>query len=124
MTRAIATSDKPSDEARAAQPSEPGASHEMRSDAHIADEAWDALLKLFSSPSVARHAHLSCCTDGPNEFDILFESISDEQFWPNPNSKYKRWLRHLRCLGFIPEYYGTNTIPVFDCTTIEAVREL
>ena len=67
-----------------------------------ADEAFDALYKLFSSPEVRRHAHLSCRTDGPTEFDLLFESALDEVFGPNPNSKYKRWIRRLRRHGLIP----------------------
>jgi hypothetical protein len=99
MTRAIATSDKHPDDADVAQPSHPGANPEVESDAHTADEAWDALFKIFSSPSANRYAHLSCRTDGPTEYDLLFDSIFDG---PNPKSKYKRWIRRLRRHGLIP----------------------
>lgn len=69
---------------------------------HTPEEAFDALFELFSSPRVRRHAHLSCRTDGPTEFDLWFESALDRQFGPNPNSKYKRWIRRLRRHGLIP----------------------
>jgi hypothetical protein len=72
------------------------------SSTHTADEAFDALFELFSSPRVRRHAYLSCRTDGPTEFDLLYESILDKQFGPNPNSRYKRWIRRLRREGLIP----------------------
>jgi hypothetical protein len=57
--------------------------------------------QLFSDPSLSSKARFSCCVDGPTEFEVLFESIIDEQFGYNPNSQYKRWVRRLYDLGFI-----------------------
>jgi hypothetical protein len=103
MTRASATSDEHHDDVDVAQASHPRASPETSdSGTHTPEEAFDALFEIFSSPSVRRHAYLSCRTDGPTEFDLWFESIWDEQFGPDPNSKYKRWIRRLRRHGLIP----------------------
>jgi len=66
-----------------------------------AHEAMRELVELFSDPSLASKAHFRCCVDGPDEFDLLFESIFDEQFGYNPNSEYKCWVRSLYRLGLI-----------------------
>ena len=67
-----------------------------------ADEAMAKLVELFSDPSLASKAHFRCCVDGPDEFDLLFESIVDEQFGYDLHSEYKRWARRLYRLGLIP----------------------
>ena len=70
-----------------------------------ADEAMAKLVELFSDPSVLSQARFRCCTEGPDELDVLFESILDEQFGYDPNSEYKEWIRRLYGLGLI------STIP-------------
>ena len=65
------------------------------------DKARAQLVELFSDPSFASKAHFRCCVDGPTEFEVLFESILDEQFGYNPNSEYKRRVRSLYRLGLI-----------------------
>ena len=103
MTRASATSDEHHDDVEVTLASHPSAGPESSDlGEHTSDEAFKALFELFSSPSVRRHAHLRCRTDGPTEFDMLFESIWDKHFGPDPNSKYKRWIRRLRRHGLIP----------------------
>ena len=67
-----------------------------------ADEAMAELVELFSDPSVLSQARFRCCTEGPDELDVLFESILDEQFGYDPNSEYKRRVRRLYRLGLIP----------------------
>jgi hypothetical protein len=64
-------------------------------------EAMAELVQLFSDPSLASKAQFRCCVDGPTEFEVLFESIVDEQSGYNPNSEYKRWVRSLYRLGLI-----------------------
>ncbi len=66
-----------------------------------AHEAMRKLVELFSDPSLASKARFRCGVEGPDEFDVLFESIVDEQFGYNPNSEYKRWVRSLYRLGLI-----------------------
>jgi hypothetical protein len=66
-----------------------------------ADAAMRDLVELFSDPVVVSQARLRCSTDGPDEFDVPFESILDDQFGYEPNSKYKSWVRHLYDLGLI-----------------------
>ena len=66
-----------------------------------AAEAMAKLVELFSDPSLASKAQFRCCVDGPTEFEVLLESIVDEQFGYNPNSEYKRWIRSLYRLGLI-----------------------
>jgi hypothetical protein len=61
-----------------------------------ADEAMAKLVELFSDPSLPSTARFSCCVDGPTEFEIMIESIFDEE-----NSEYKRWVRCLYELGLI-----------------------
>jgi hypothetical protein len=67
-----------------------------------ADRAMNELVELFSNPRVRRHAHFKCCTDGPTEFDLWFESLLDEMFGAEPESEYKQWLDRLRRNGLIP----------------------
>jgi hypothetical protein len=66
-----------------------------------ADEAMQELVELFSDPSLRSKARLRCPIEGPDEFDLLFESIIDDQFGHDQNSEYKRWVRRLHRLGFI-----------------------
>jgi hypothetical protein len=66
-----------------------------------ADAAMRDLVELFSDPVVVSQARHRCSTDGPDEFDVLFESILDDQFGYEPNSKYKSWVKHLYDLGLI-----------------------
>jgi hypothetical protein len=67
-----------------------------------ADEAMAKLVELFSDPSLPSKARLRCSVEGPDDFDVLFESITDDQFGYDPNSEYKQWVRRLHELGFIP----------------------
>jgi hypothetical protein len=64
-----------------------------------ADAAMRALKELFSDPKIRSTASFRCCTEGPTEFDVLFESIMDEVFG---DSEYKQWVRRLHDLGLIP----------------------
>ena len=66
-----------------------------------AEEAMAKLVELFSDPSLPSKARFRCGTEGPDEFDLFFESILDEQFGHDPNSEYKQWVRRLYELGFI-----------------------
>jgi hypothetical protein len=81
-----------------------------------ADAAMRELVELFSHPAVVARAHFRCSTEGPTEFDVLFESILDEQFGYDPNSEYKRWVRRLYRLGLI------STIPSEWATSEETGR--
>jgi hypothetical protein len=67
-----------------------------------ADEAMAKLVELFSDPSFPSKARFRCGTEGPDEFDLFFESILDDQFGHDPNSEYNQWVRRLYELGFIP----------------------
>jgi hypothetical protein len=60
-----------------------------------AEEAMAKLVELFSDPSLPSKARFRCPVEGPDEFDVLFESIIDDQFGHDPNSEYKRWVRRL-----------------------------
>jgi len=42
-----------------------------------------------------------CCTEGPTEVDVMFESIIDEVYGYDPNSEYKLWIRNPHRLGLI-----------------------
>jgi hypothetical protein len=66
-----------------------------------ADAAMRNLVELFSDPAIAAQARFRCSTEGPDDIDVLFESILDNQFGYDPNSKYKCWVRHLYGLGLI-----------------------
>ena len=67
-----------------------------------ANAAMKKLVKLFSDPSLASQARLRCSVEGPDDFDLLFETIIDDQFGHDPNSEYKQWVRRLYRLGLIP----------------------
>ena len=66
-----------------------------------ADAAMKKLVELFSDPSLPSKARLRCSVEGPDDFDVLFESIIDDQFGHDPNSEYKRWVKRLYKLGLI-----------------------
>jgi hypothetical protein len=65
---------------------------------------------LRSSPTVfadtaipgSTSIRIRCSVEGPDDLDVLFESIIDDQFGHDPNSEYKQWVRRLYELGFIP----------------------
>jgi hypothetical protein len=63
-----------------------------------ADEAARKLVELFSDPSLASKAHFRCSVEGPDEFDVMFESFMEEAFG---DSEYKQWVKRLYDLGFI-----------------------
>ncbi len=67
-----------------------------------ADAAMAELVKIFSDPNLPTKPRSRCGVDGPDEFDVLFESIIDDQFGHDPNGEYKRWVRRLYRLGLIP----------------------
>jgi myo-inositol catabolism protein IolC len=66
-----------------------------------ADAAMRELKELFSDPKIQSTASFRCCTEGPTELDVLFESILDDQFGHDPNSEYTQWVRRLYELGLI-----------------------
>ena len=66
-----------------------------------ADAAMRKLVELFSDPAIAAQARFRCSTEGPDDIDVLFESILDDQFGYDSNSEYKCWVRHLYGLGLI-----------------------
>jgi hypothetical protein len=68
-----------------------------------ANEAANALTRLFSSREIANKAHFRCSIDGPTDSDVLFESVLDDVFGRDAGSDYKRWVRRLYRLGLIPK---------------------
>jgi len=56
----------------------------------------------YSTSWCQRSRLLPCRVEGPDDFDVLFESIIDAQFGHDQNSEYKQWIRRLYELGFIP----------------------
>jgi hypothetical protein len=52
-----------------------------------ADAAMKKLVELFSDPSLPSKAQLRCSVEGPDDLDVLFESIIDDQFGHDPNSE-------------------------------------
>jgi hypothetical protein len=76
-----------------------------------ADAAMRDLVELFSDPAIAAHARFSCSTEGPDEIEVLCESILDDQFGYNPNSEYKNWVRRLYDLGLIPQIPSEWEVP-------------
>jgi hypothetical protein len=70
------------------------------------EEAFAKLTELFSDPSLASKAQFRCGIEGPDELDVLFESIIDDQFGHDPNSEYKQWVRRLYRLGLISRIPG------------------
>jgi len=63
-----------------------------------ADAAMAELVKIFSDPNLSSKARFRCGVEGPDEFDVMFESIMEEQFG---DSEYKQWVKRLYDLGFI-----------------------
>lgn len=63
-----------------------------------ADAAMAELVKIFSDPKLQSTASFRCHTEGPNEFEVMFESVMEEQFG---DSEYKDWVKRLYDLGFI-----------------------
>jgi hypothetical protein len=57
------------------------------------EEAMAKLVELFSDPRLPSKAQLRCAVEGPDDLDVLFESILDDQFGHDPNSEYKQWVR-------------------------------
>ena len=45
-----------------------------------ADEAMRELVELFSDPNLPSKVRFRCGVEGPDEFDVLFESMVDDQF--------------------------------------------
>ena len=76
----------------------------MKAPIEVAGEALAKLTELFSDPNLRSKTHFRCSTDGPTEFDVLFESIIDDQFGYNPNSEYKNWVRRLYGLGLTSRF--------------------
>jgi len=63
-----------------------------------ADAAMAELVKIFSDPNLPTKPRFRCGVEGPDEFDVMFESIMEEQF---DDSEYKQWVRRLYELGLI-----------------------
>lgn len=63
------------------------------------NDAFAALLDVFSSKAVRMHAHRRCPIDGPSEFDRVFDAKLDEVF--GPDLEYRAWVDYLRREGLI-----------------------
>jgi hypothetical protein len=63
-----------------------------------ADAAMAELVKIFSDPNLPTKPRFRCGVEGPDEFDVMFGSIMEEQFG---DSEYKDWVRRLYDLSFI-----------------------
>jgi hypothetical protein len=63
-----------------------------------ADAAMAELVKIFSDPNLPTKPRFRCSVEGPDEFDVMFESIMEEQFG---DSEYREWVRRLYELGLI-----------------------
>jgi hypothetical protein len=63
-----------------------------------ADAAMRELVKIFSDPNLPTKPRFRCAVDGPDEFDVMFESIMEEQFG---DSEYREWVKRLYDLGLI-----------------------
>ena len=63
-----------------------------------ADAAMRELVELFSDPSFPLRPRFRCGVEGPDEFDVMFESFMEEAFG---HSEYKQWVKRLYDLGFI-----------------------
>jgi hypothetical protein len=68
-----------------------------------AEEACAELVRIFSDPNLPFKPRFRCSVEGPDEFDVMFESIMEEQFG---DSEYKQWVKRLYDLGFIPRLPG------------------
>jgi len=64
-----------------------------------ADAAMRELVELFSDPSFPLRPRFRCGVEGPDEFDVMFESIMEEVFG---DSEYKQLVKRLHDLGLIP----------------------
>jgi hypothetical protein len=53
----------------------------------------------FSASITGRRPRFRCGVEGPDEFDVMFESIMEEVFG---DSEYKQWVKRLHDLGLIP----------------------
>jgi hypothetical protein len=62
------------------------------------DAAAAELVKIFSDPNLPTKPRFRCGVDGPDEFDVMFESIMEEQFG---DSEYKQCVKRRYDLGFI-----------------------
>jgi hypothetical protein len=60
-----------------------------------------ALTEMFSDPKFRSMARLCCPIDGPTKIEVMLQSIIDEVFGADHDSKYKAWVRRLYRLGFI-----------------------
>jgi crotonobetainyl-CoA:carnitine CoA-transferase CaiB-like acyl-CoA transferase len=63
-----------------------------------ADAAMAELVKIFSDPNLPTKPRFRRRVEGPDEFDVMFESIMEEQFGDN---EYKEWVKRLYNLGLI-----------------------
>jgi hypothetical protein len=63
-----------------------------------ADAAMAELVKISSDPNLPTKPRFRCGVEGPDEFDVMFESIMEEAFG---DSEYKQWVKRLYDLGFI-----------------------
>jgi hypothetical protein len=63
-----------------------------------ADAAMAELVKIFSDPNLPTKPRFRCGVEGPDEFDVMFESIMEEQFG---DSEYREWVKRLYDLGLI-----------------------
>ena len=68
-----------------------------------ADAAMAEPVKIFSDPNLPAKPRFRCGIEGPDEFDVMFESIMEEQFG---DSEYKQWVQRLHRLGFISRIPG------------------
>src|SRR4029077_4667939 len=61
-------------------------------DAHERNRVPDSSIAFLPvvQPSLRSKARFRCPVGGRDEFDVLFESISDDQFGHDPNSEYKQ----------------------------------
>jgi hypothetical protein len=84
-----------------------------------ADAAMAELVKIFSDPNLPTKPRFRCGVDGPDEFDVMFESIMEEQFG---DSEYKQWIRRLYELGLIsriPREWVTDSVKKRTSTRLE-----
>jgi hypothetical protein len=68
---------------------------EISAEAHA---AMAELVKIFSDSNLPTKPRFQCGVEGPDEFDVMFESIMEEQFG---DSEYKQWVKRLYNLGLI-----------------------
>ena len=56
------------------------------------------LTKIFSDPNPPTKPRFRCGIEGSDDFDVMFESIMEEQFG---DGEYKQWVKRLYDRGFI-----------------------